>query len=77
MRSVQRCALSVPALYIPYIKVPTGQKRQSGFLPPDITNDSRDGATTELQYYFNLHPQRDATAGARVMSNRARYGWES
>ena len=60
----------VPALYIPYIKVPTGQKRQSGFLPPDITNDSRDGATTELQYYFNLHPQRDATAGARVMSNR-------
>ena len=60
----------VPALYIPYIKIPTGQKRQSGFLPPDITNDSRDGATTELQYYFNLHPQRDATAGARVMSNR-------
>ena len=60
----------VPALYIPYIKIPTGQKRQSGFLPPDITNDSRDGATTELQYYFNLHPQRDATVGARVMSNR-------
>ena len=60
----------VPALYIPYIKIPTGQKRQSGFLPPDITNDSRDGATTELQYYFNLHPQRDATVSARVMSNR-------
>jgi LPS-assembly protein len=60
----------LPALYIPYVKVPVGDKRQSGLLPADITNDSRDGITAELQYYLNLHPQRDATLGLRTMTDR-------
>ena len=60
----------VTILPIPYITFPLSDKRKSGFLPPTIGLDSRDGVAYLQPYYWNIAPNRDATLRAGLMSKR-------
>ncbi|AZE51553.1 Outer membrane protein Imp [Pseudomonas chlororaphis] len=60
----------IPVLYTPYIYFPIDDRRQSGFLPPAISNGSDTGFMLVTPYYFNLAPNYDATLYPRYMSKR-------
>lgn len=60
----------VPILYLPYLKIPVTTERQSGFLPIGLSQNSRNGVESHLEYYFNLRPNLDATVGLRHLSRR-------
>lgn len=61
---------NVPVLYTPYISFPIDDRRQSGFLPPSISQSSRKGLDITTPYYFNLAPHMDATLYPNYMSKR-------
>ena len=51
----------VPILASPVLSFPLTEERKSGFLPPSIGLDSRNGFQTAIPYYWNIAPNRDAT----------------
>lgn len=51
----------VPIFYFPYLRFPLGEDRLSGFLFPTIGNSKTNGIELKLPYYWNIHPQIDAT----------------
>ena len=51
----------VPILASPTLSFPLNDERKSGFLPPSIGLDSRSGFQTEIPYYWDIAPNRDAT----------------
>ena len=60
----------VPFIYTPYIQFPLNDRRKSGFLWPEIGNDSSGGADVAIPYYFNLAPNYDATLTPRYIAAR-------
>lgn len=60
----------VPVLYSPYLQLPIGDRRRSGFLIPNAKYDSSNGFEFILPYYWNIAPQVDATITPHYMSNR-------
>jgi LPS-assembly protein len=62
--------LGVPILAAPALSFSLGGARKSGWLPPDISLDSRSGFEFGLPYYWNIAPQRDATFTPFVMTRR-------
>jgi len=60
----------VPFFYFPYLRFPLGEDRLSGFLFPYIGSSSRNGNELKLPYYWNIHPQLDATITPWYMSKR-------
>jgi LPS-assembly protein len=60
----------VPILAAPALSFPLGGQRKSGWLPPNISLDSRSGFEFGLPYYWNLAPQRDATLTPFMMTRR-------
>ena len=60
----------LPILYSPTLSFPINDERKSGLLFPTIGYGDNWGFNIELPYYFNLNPQRDATASMRYMANR-------
>lgn len=60
----------VPILAAPALSFPLGGQRKSGWLPPNISLDSRSGFELGLPYYWNLAPQRDATLTPFLMTRR-------
>ncbi|PCJ17640.1 MAG: hypothetical protein COB04_08465 [Gammaproteobacteria bacterium] len=60
----------VPLLYIPYFKFPLDDRRQSGFLFPNIGLDDQGGADLTVPYYFNLAPNYDLTYSPRYIRSR-------
>ncbi len=60
----------VPFFYFPYLRFPLGEERLSGFLFPYIGNSNIHGSELHLPYYWNIHPQMDATLTPRLMSRR-------
>jgi LPS-assembly protein len=60
----------IPIFYTPYIYFPIDDRRQSGFLPPSISSDSKTGLMLVTPYYFNLAPNYDATLYPRFMGKR-------
>ncbi|MBL4773811.1 MAG: LPS assembly protein LptD [Alcanivoracaceae bacterium] len=60
----------VPILYLPYAKIPLSDKRQSGFLIPEIGNSSTNGFDFSIPYYFNIAENLDATVTPRYLSKR-------
>lgn len=60
----------VPVLYTPYFRFPLDDRRKSGFLWPEIGNDSNGGADVAAPYYFNLAPNYDATLTPRYINER-------
>ncbi|MCW8330312.1 LPS assembly protein LptD [Photobacterium sp. SDRW27] len=60
----------VPVLYLPYLRVPVGKERLTGFLYPSVSYGSRDGFELETPFYWNIAPNYDMTITPKYMSNR-------
>jgi LPS-assembly protein len=60
----------VPLMYTPYLSFPLSDRRQSGFLIPDMGSTDTIGTYFALPYYLNLAPNYDATLRPRYMSLR-------
>jgi LPS-assembly protein len=60
----------IPVLYSPYLQLPTGDKRRSGLLMPNLGYDSIDGIDFSLPIYWNIAPNYDATFTPRVLEKR-------
>lgn len=60
----------VPILGFPKVSFPLSDKRQSGFLPPTIGIDSRNGFELRQPYYLDIAPNRDATFSPAILSRR-------
>ncbi|QKJ85796.1 LPS-assembly protein LptD [Paramixta manurensis] len=61
---------SVPVFYSPYLQLPIGDRRRSGFLIPSAKYGNKDGFQFTLPYYWNIAPQFDATITPNYMSRR-------
>lgn len=62
--------LDVPVFYWPYITVPIGDKRKTGFLYPTGGYDSKNGLEINVPIYFNIAPQFDLTTTVNYMQRR-------
>lgn len=60
----------VPFLYLPYLRFPLGDDRLSGFLFPSFGSSEINGTEIYLPYYWNIHPQVDATFTPHYMQHR-------
>ena len=61
---------NIPVLYVPYLTMPIGNDRQSGFLYPKISSSNNSGIEIETPYYINIAENMDATITPRYMSDR-------
>ena len=52
---------SLPVLYLPVVVVPVKQKRQTGFLIPEVGYSSSSGAFMENSFFWAINDQSDAT----------------
>ncbi|CAM2963490.1 LPS assembly protein LptD [Vibrio mytili] len=62
--------LDVPVIYVPYLTMPIGDTRKSGFLFPSVSYGSSDGMEVEIPYYWNIAPQYDLTLTSLYMQQR-------
>ena len=60
----------IPVLYVPYLTMPIGTERQSGFLYPSISSSNNSGIEVQMPYYINIAENMDATITPRYMSDR-------
>lgn len=60
----------VPIFYSPYMQLPIGNKRRSGFLIPTGSYSNNDGLEFSLPYYWNIAPNYDATITPQFMTHR-------
>lgn len=60
----------VPFFYFPYLRFPIGEERLSGFLFPYFGHSDEHGSELKIPYYWNIHPQVDATITPHYMSKR-------
>ncbi|EEQ08310.1 hypothetical protein yberc0001_9540 [Yersinia bercovieri ATCC 43970] len=60
----------VPVFYSPYMQLPIGDKRRSGFLIPNAKYTSNNGIEFMLPYYWNIAPNFDATITPHYMERR-------
>lgn len=58
----------VPVFYSPYLRLPVGNRRASGWLFPDL--GTRGGFDLRLPYYLNLARNYDATLAGRWIRDR-------
>ena len=62
--------LNVPVFYLPYITVPIGDTRKTGFLYPTISYGSSDGLEFEVPIYWNIAPNYDLLTTVKYMEQR-------
>ncbi len=67
----------VPVFYSPYLQLPVGDKRRSGFLIPNARYSSNNGFEFYLPYYWNIAPNFDATITPHYMDKRGGVMWEN
>lgn len=60
----------VPFFYLPILSFPIDDRRATGFLYPAFNDSSSSGSEINIPYYWNIHPQADATFNLRSMSKR-------
>lgn len=60
----------LPVLYLPWIRIPIKNKRQSGFLPPGISHSSVNGNMYSQPVYFAFNEETDATLVADLIEKR-------
>ena len=60
----------VPVFWLPYASFPLDDRRESGFLYPDLGYSNKRGIDIALPYYFNLAPNYDLTLTPRLMTER-------
>ena len=63
---------SVPVLYLPYATIPAEQRRESGFLIPELGNTSQKGFVLGDSVYWAPLDWMDMTLGAADYTKR---GW--
>ncbi|WP_340620871.1 LPS assembly protein LptD [Xenorhabdus siamensis] len=61
---------NVPVFYTPYLQLPIGDKRRSGFLIPNASFSNKNGIQFLLPYYWNIAPNYDATITPHLISKR-------
>ncbi|MEZ8825591.1 LPS assembly protein LptD [Vibrio amylolyticus] len=61
---------SVPVFYLPYLTVPIGDTRKTGFLYPTVGYGSSDGFEMEVPVYWNLAPNYDLETTFKYMQER-------
>ncbi|HAU5063909.1 TPA: LPS assembly protein LptD [Citrobacter amalonaticus] len=67
----------VPIFYSPYLQLPVGDKRRSGFLIPNAKYSSKNYFEFYLPYYWNIAPNMDATLTPHYMHRRGGVMWEN
>lgn len=60
----------VPVFYSPYLQLPIGDRRRSGFLIPNAKYSSNNGFELITPYYWNIAPNYDATITPHLQTNR-------
>ncbi|CAM2809202.1 LPS assembly protein LptD [Vibrio rarus] len=60
----------VPVFYLPWLTVPIGDSRKTGFLYPTVAYGTSDGAELEVPIYWNLAPNYDLETTFKYMSER-------
>ncbi|MBY7898830.1 LPS assembly protein LptD [Vibrio fluvialis] len=61
---------NVPIFYLPYLTVPIGDTRKTGFLYPTASYGSRNGYALEVPIYWNLAPNYDLETTILHMQKR-------
>ncbi|MEO3990072.1 LPS assembly protein LptD [Pseudocitrobacter cyperus] len=67
----------VPVFYSPYLQLPIGDKRRSGFLIPNARYSTKNYFEFYLPYYWNIAPNMDATITPHYMHKRGGIMWEN
>ncbi|HCU0187965.1 TPA: LPS assembly protein LptD [Citrobacter koseri] len=67
----------VPVFYSPYLQLPVGDKRRSGFLIPNAKYTTKNYFEFYLPYYWNIAPNMDATITPHYMHRRGGIMWEN
>ncbi len=62
--------LDVPVFYAPYLTLPIGNTRKTGFLFPSVNYGSSDGLEIEVPFYWNIAPNYDLTLTTLYMQQR-------
>jgi LPS-assembly protein len=60
----------VPIFYFPYYSFPINKTRKTGFLTPGFDDQSSNGFTTIVPYYWNMAPNYDMTITPNIMTKR-------
>ena len=67
----------VPVFYSPYLQLPVGDKRRSGFLIPNAKYGTKNGFEFYLPYYWNIAPNFDATITPHYIQKRGTTQWQN
>ena len=67
----------VPVFYSPYLQLPVGDKRRSGFLIPNAKYSPSNFFEFSLPYYWNIAPNMDATITPHYIHKRGNIMWEN
>ncbi|WJD50910.1 LPS assembly protein LptD [Enterobacter sp. PGRG2] len=67
----------VPVFYSPYLQLPIGDKRRSGFLIPNAKYSTTNYFEFYLPYYWNIAPNFDATITPHYIHKRGNIQWEN
>lgn len=62
--------VDIPVFYLPYLTIPIGDTRKTGFLYPSVSYDSKDGFGMSVPIYWNLAPAYDLQTDLNYMANR-------
>ena len=62
--------LNVPILAVPTLSFALNDTRRSGWLPPALGLDTRNGLLLGVPWYWNIAPNRDATLTPTLISRR-------
>ena len=68
---------SVPVFYSPYLQLPIGDKRRSGFLIPNAKYSSTNYFEFSLPYYWNIAPNFDATITPHYLHKQGGVQWQN
>jgi LPS-assembly protein len=61
---------NVPILYAPYFTFPIDDRRKSGFLYPNLGQNSDSGIEIGMPWYWNIAPNHDAVIEPHYFTNR-------
>lgn len=67
----------VPVFYSPYLQLPVGDKRRSGFLIPNAKYSTSNYFEFYLPYYWNIAPNMDATITPHYIHKHGNVMWEN
>lgn len=67
----------IPVFYSPYLQLPVGDRRRSGFLIPNAKYGSKNGVEFTIPYYWNIAPNVDATITPHYIHKRGGIQWQN